>query len=170
MSQNDIILLNQMLDQRIAEVGAGLSTSKYFEIFSSEQILKDEDAYRRIFNSSYPLDLYYKCSVIARVCDDFLKNHDEYWEHSNNLRFFLATVVSLRLSGVPKPSIAKIATIDLAKLSEDLIVSAAKDVYKDYITLGGSDSVAKGPNLEKKIIQKHESKVVKGLRKKQAKK
>ena len=43
MSTNDLILLNQLLDQRLSEIGAGLPESEYFEIFSAEQVLKDDD-------------------------------------------------------------------------------------------------------------------------------
>ena len=43
MSSNDLILLGQLLDQRLSEVGEGLSEDEYFEIFSAEQILKDDD-------------------------------------------------------------------------------------------------------------------------------
>ena len=43
MSTNDLILLNQLLDQRLSEIGAGLPESEFFEIFSAEQILKDDD-------------------------------------------------------------------------------------------------------------------------------
>jgi len=40
---NDLILLNQLLDQRILEIGEGLEEPEYFEIFSAEQTLKDDD-------------------------------------------------------------------------------------------------------------------------------
>ena len=43
MSTNDLILLNQLIDQRLSEIGAGLPESEYFEIFSAEQVLKDDD-------------------------------------------------------------------------------------------------------------------------------
>ncbi len=43
MSQNDLILLNQLLDQRMSSAGLESDPSEFFEIFSAEQILKDED-------------------------------------------------------------------------------------------------------------------------------
>ncbi len=43
MSTNDLVLLNQLLDQRLSEIGSGLSESDYFEIFCAEQVLKDDD-------------------------------------------------------------------------------------------------------------------------------
>ena len=43
MSANDIILLNQLLKQRHEEQGQGLKEDEYFDIFTSEQVLKDID-------------------------------------------------------------------------------------------------------------------------------
>ena len=43
MSQNDLILLNQLLDQRLAAAAPSSDASEFFELFSAEQALKDED-------------------------------------------------------------------------------------------------------------------------------
>lgn len=43
MSENDLVLLNQLLEQRMKTVGDGLSESDYFELFAAEQVLKDDD-------------------------------------------------------------------------------------------------------------------------------
>ncbi len=43
MSTNDLILLNQLLDQRLSEIGSGLPKFEYFELFSAEQVVKDDD-------------------------------------------------------------------------------------------------------------------------------
>ncbi len=43
MSSNDLVLLNQLLGQRLSEIGNGLTEDEYFEIFSAEQVLKDDD-------------------------------------------------------------------------------------------------------------------------------
>jgi hypothetical protein len=40
MSSNDLILLNQLLKQRITEIGPDLAESDFFEMFSAEQVLK----------------------------------------------------------------------------------------------------------------------------------
>ena len=41
MSQNDRIILDQVIDEGHQEVGQSLSKSEYFEVFTAEQILKD---------------------------------------------------------------------------------------------------------------------------------
>ncbi|MBI4556210.1 MAG: AIPR family protein [Candidatus Hydrogenedentes bacterium] len=129
-------------------------------------LIKDDAAYTRIFDPSYPLDLYYKALVIGKTCETYLKSGKcrEFKEHANNLRFYVATLVVLRLCEVPKPSISAIAALDLASLTEGVVV-ASKDVYRAYKSLGGNDQVAKGNELEKKLLANHAKKCVKGFRK-----
>ncbi len=43
MANNDLILLDQLLEQRMQEAGTGLSSDEFFEMFSAEQVLKDSD-------------------------------------------------------------------------------------------------------------------------------
>ena len=43
MSANDLILLNQLLKQRHGKLGQGLKEDEYFNIFTSEQVLKEID-------------------------------------------------------------------------------------------------------------------------------
>ncbi len=43
MASNDKIILDQVLDQQRQAIAASLDPSKYFEVFTSEQILKDYD-------------------------------------------------------------------------------------------------------------------------------
>ena len=43
MSSNDLILLNQLLEQRKSEIAPEISDSDFFELFAAEQIMKDDD-------------------------------------------------------------------------------------------------------------------------------
>jgi hypothetical protein len=131
-------------------------------------LIKDDAAYARIFNPSYPLDLYYKTLFVAKECETYLKTGTvpEYKEHANNLRFYVATLVILRLCGVPTPSIAAVAALDLAKLTEKMIANASADVFKTYTALGADDQVAKGSEIEKRLLAGHAKVVTKALRKK----
>ncbi len=130
-------------------------------------LIKDDAAYARIFNPSYPLELYFKTLVVAKDCETYLKSGSipELKEHANNLRFYIATLVVLRLCGVPTPSIAAVSKLDLTKLTEPVIAEAAKNIFKRYAELGGDDQVAKGTKLEKRLLSDHSKKITKKLRK-----
>lgn len=43
MSSNDLILLNQLLNQRLSEIAQGMKPSEFFEFFTAGQVLKDDD-------------------------------------------------------------------------------------------------------------------------------
>ena len=43
MSQNDVILLNRLLEQRREEVVQDLTDTEYFDVFTADQVLKDYD-------------------------------------------------------------------------------------------------------------------------------
>lgn len=43
MSANDRIILDKILEQKRKELAPDIPTSKFFEIFTAEQILKDYD-------------------------------------------------------------------------------------------------------------------------------
>jgi hypothetical protein len=131
-------------------------------------LIKDDAAYGRIFNVTYPLDLYYKTLVIAKECETFLKAGvpPEYKEHSNNLRFYVASLVVLRLCAVPTPSIAAVAALNLKKVNQKIIAEASADVWTAYNEFGSDDQVAKGSEMEKKLLAAHVEVVTKALRRK----
>lgn len=122
-------------------------------------LIKDDAAYDRIFNPSYPLDVYYKCAEVARKVDSFLRTSEDkfYRDHRTNLRFYVAMLVTLRLTELPKPSIPQVAEIDLSKLNGDVLSEAASDVRFEYERLGATDQVAKGAILHKTLRSQHQS-------------
>jgi hypothetical protein len=122
-------------------------------------LIKDDKAYERIFNPSYPLELYYKCAQVARSVDSFLRTSENefYRTNRNNLRFYVAMLVTLRLTELPKPSIRQVADADLSKLTEDLLSQATEDVRSEYERLGATDQVAKGNLLDITLRNQHQS-------------
>lgn len=128
--------------------------------------IKDDDAYRNIFNHDYPIELYYKCLSITRLSELYLKSDicpiDK--SHVNNIRFYLAMMVSLTLSGVPRPTIVQISKLDLNKISDDLLSECFSQVNDVYQNLGANDQVAKGNDFEKKLIEIHSKKMIDKLK------
>ncbi len=43
MSNNDLLLLDKLLEQRRDDIGEGMADDEFFELFSAEQVLKDDD-------------------------------------------------------------------------------------------------------------------------------
>lgn len=135
-------------------------------------LIKDDAAYKRIFNPAYPLDLYYKSLAVGKTVDAYVKSGavPEHKEHANNLRFYIACLVVLRVCALPTPSIAAVAGMDLAKVTDQLVADCAKNVMKLYSALGGDDQTAKGSDLEKQLLEAHSATCLKQMRKKGSRK
>jgi hypothetical protein len=129
-------------------------------------LIKSEEAYKRIFNPDYPLDIYLKCPLIVRGVEDLLKQSDDenYRKHHNNIRFYVATLWVLRQSGVPHPHLQQIASIDTASLTATSVMAVTTDVWREYTKLGGSDQVAKGPELSKALLDMHRQEAIQKLK------
>jgi hypothetical protein len=129
-------------------------------------LIKSEDAYKRIFNSDYPLDVYLKCPIVVQTVEDVLKSsgNENYRKHINNILFYIAALWSLRQTGVPRPSVQQIARIEIPKLSPDTVLPVATDVWDEYARLGGTDQAAKGNELGKGLIEKYRQATVQAIK------
>jgi hypothetical protein len=78
--------------------------------------------------------------------------------------FYVAALWVLRQTGVPRPSMQQIASIDTSKLSADSILPVASDVWDDYLRLGGTDQVAKGAELSKSLLAKYRQQAVEAIK------
>jgi len=129
-------------------------------------LLKDNDAYASIFNTNYPLDLYFKCSKLTRMVEDVLKSErcpiDR--SHSTNLKFYGAMIAALKLTGLPHPRISNFANIDLGAATEDFLLDCVSEINQIYEVLGATDKVAKGSEFSRQVIEAHKEKVEMDLR------
>lgn len=114
----------------------------------SSLLKKDED-YTRVFSSSYPIELYYKCAEVIRRVEEHLRlpGLDLGSKDRNNLRFYVAMHVVASSSGKPVPSKQNIADLDLSGIDSAMIQSSFEVVRENYVALGGDDQVSKGASL-----------------------
>jgi len=66
--------------------------------------------------------------------------------------------------GVPHPHLQQISSIDTSALTANSVMAVAADVWREYTKLGGSDQVAKGPELSKALLEMHRQEVVQELK------
>jgi hypothetical protein len=87
-------------------------------------LLKKDETYNRIFNEDYPLGLYFKCAALARKVEAVLRSDacSVDRSHWNNLRFYAAMTLALKLTEVPVPSVRNVADIDLNAVTEDMVL------------------------------------------------
>jgi len=117
-------------------------------------LLKNDETYGRIFSEKYPLALYFKCASLARRVEDVLRSESSTVDrpHWNNVRFYVAMLLALRLTGVEVPSVKDVANIDLTQATDETILDCVNEVWKHYSELGSTDKVAKGTQLTKRVF------------------
>ena len=124
-------------------------------------LLKNDETYKEIFNEAYPLDLYFKCASLVRRVEDVLRSDvciiDR--EHWNNIRFYVAMLLALRLTGLPVPTVKSVANIDLRRATDTLILECICAVWKHYSALRATDQIAKGTQLGGMVLDSHKEDV-----------
>ena len=113
-------------------------------------LLKNDRDYNRVFNSSYPIELYYVCAEAMRRVESHLKSPSLHvaTEDRSNLRFYVAMhAVAGVLSNSRKPTPSVIAKFDLTRLDIEAVQLSLNDIQPKYVALGGNDQVAKGALL-----------------------
>ena len=117
-------------------------------------LIKRDDDYARIFNEGYPLDLYYNSPFLVLKVEDALRSEicEVPRSHWNNMRFYVAMFLTMRLINSIFPSARRVADIDLSQIKMNLIQDCISAVWNIYKGLGASDKVAKGTEFKKKIL------------------
>ena len=116
-------------------------------------LLKTEGNYSKVFDSTYPIALYYVCAEAMRKVEHYLKSPalNVAPENRNNLRFYIAMHA---VAGVgSSPETVAIANFDINGLDEDSIRNSLNHVQDKYLELGGNDQVSKGPDLLQAILK-----------------
>ena len=120
-------------------------------------LLKNDETYSRIFSEEYPLDLYFKCVTLAKKVEAVLRSDtcEIDRSHWNNLRFYAAMSLALRLTKLPVPSVRNVANIDLTSATNEIVLECIYAVWTQYSALGATDQIAKGSELTKRVFGAH---------------
>ncbi len=116
-------------------------------------LLKTEENYSKVFDTSYPIALYYVCAEMMRKVEQYLRGPDSNVAPENriNLRFYVAMHVVAPVVHPLGPSV--IAKLDVEKLDEGSMRHSIDYVQEKYMRLGGNDQVSKGPFLLQAILK-----------------
>ena len=118
-------------------------------------LLKTDEDYRQVFNSSYPIELYYVCAEAMRRVESYLKSPslNVAAKDRNNLRFYVAMHAVAGLDNSPKAEASKIAKFDVAELDQQAVQNSLDLIQPKYVALGGNDQASKGPSLLKAVLE-----------------
>ena len=126
--------------------------------------LRRDSGYAEVFGKwtddgwvdALPLGTYVTCVQIVRLVEQCLKEEakvdDELRGHEHNLRFYIAMYVACATLRTTRPDPESLATTKTATIPERVIRDCYKRVWKSYDMLGRTDTVAKGTDLNTKLL------------------
>ena len=121
-----------------------------------QSLLNKDEKYKRIFDNSYNRDVYVVCVHLDRQVEQFLEKQPELThEDRRDIRYYVGMWISCELAqrAHPQPNdIAGLAQACLAGIPADRLGEAKTSVLSAYKQMGGTDKVAKGPELGKSLL------------------
>ena len=148
-SRNSIVSISYLAQSVMAIVLRRPDTARA----RPSSLLKTDVEYTRVFDSSYPIQLYYVCTEVLRKVESYLKKTDlnVVPKDRNNLRFYVAMYVVMGIGDPPKP-INEIAEFDVEGIDQAVVKAALDYIQPKYEALGANDQAAKGSYLLKDIL------------------
>ena len=112
-------------------------------------LLKDENDYKKVFSDLHPITLYASCALLMKRVDGFLRSESSGLNRKDqtNLRFYVAMLVAVKRAGVKTRRSDSAATLDPKDVTDEDLLASLERAKIEYIALGASDQVAKGPDL-----------------------
>jgi hypothetical protein len=110
--------------------------------------VKVDDKYLLAFSNDYDLTTFLKCIGLQRRVDDFLEAKGLERGDMRNIQFYVSSYLVCEHLRHASPSAYQVAQIDVEKISDDDIRRSYAKAWNQYVRLGQSDQVAKGPELQ----------------------
>lgn len=112
-------------------------------------LLKDDKDYIRVFNSTYPIEIYYKCIQILKLVEHSLRNSTYNFSITQigDIKFHVSHYLTCLITNKEKPRPDEIIGIDIDSISPITISRAIDEVFVLYDSLGGTNAVAKGKEM-----------------------
>lgn len=115
-------------------------------------LLEDDSSYEKLYNTSNHVTSYYIAALIGKNSERYIKTKTNLSvSDRNNIRFYLAYVVSVIITKNKYPGFRSLENISHQSITEDVIKDAFDFVLERYNVLGGGDKLAKGNMLIKDI-------------------
>lgn len=119
-------------------------------------LIKNNIDYEGIFDTKIPIELYYKTIAIHETIEKSIKRFNNprlTRVQIGDIKFHVSMYVAGRMINKLRPSTRDIAGIDVKNLTESLINEAIEHVFLVYDMMGGNNSVAKGKEFVKEVLE-----------------
>jgi hypothetical protein len=118
-------------------------------------LIKDNSVYSQVFSETHPIGMYSNAAALIRHVDRVLKSRSEMSARDrSNLRFYILFWLSCVLVEKTSLTTSDLAGIDVKAVDDSDIEAAADEVWQIYDGLGGTDQIAKGPELRRLALRR----------------
>lgn len=115
-------------------------------------LLEEDSSYTKLYNHSNNVKSYYIAALIGKKIELYLKKESDLSiSDKNNIKFYLAYVVAVKITSNKYPGFRSLETIDPIAITDKCISEALIFVSDIYNGMGGGDKLAKGQNMIKKV-------------------
>lgn len=116
------------------------------------RVLKNKNSYGQIFNDAYNRELYVVCILIQRQVEKYLASRGaELKDVRSIIRYYVTmTVVCELLKSTDAPTdkdLAGLLGVARKSIDEQLLAECTETVLKAYHKEGGTETIAKGPEM-----------------------
>lgn len=119
-------------------------------------LIKNNSDYQNIFKDSLPLDMYHKGILIQKKVESALKEFDIpklSRPQVGDIKFHITMYVGCLLTRKIKPSAEEIGNIDISLMTVEMVKKAIENTFIVYDAMGGTNSVAKGNEFVKEVLE-----------------
>lgn len=119
-------------------------------------LIKNQSDYIEIFNTSIPVELYYKAVVVHKKVEKSLKMISTInlsRSQIGDIRFYVTLYVTCKLTNKLRPDKKSISKINLDLITDELLDESITNVHIIYDSMGGNDSVAKGKDFINELFE-----------------
>ena len=121
-------------------------------------LINSEKEYRKIFSLDTPIDVYLKVIQIMKTVENYLKpdacGEDLERKDITNIKFYVAMLVGIALTNGSEDIINRLAALPKMEIEEAVLIEALNITIEKFRELGGTDQIAKGPNLLEALLDK----------------
>jgi hypothetical protein len=125
---------------------------------SPRRTLKSESQYNKIYNPSYNRDIYVAAILLDRQVEQYLdRQTDMQKDARRDIRYYALFLLTCELVQCAEPNpndLAGLVQQCVTGIPDHLIESTCNEAYQAYLELGGTDKVAKGTELNAKLVSR----------------
>ncbi|WP_452230066.1 AIPR family protein [Lacinutrix sp. MEBiC02404] len=123
-------------------------------------LIKNNNDYKNIFNESLSLDMYHKGILIQKNIESLLKTFDSpklSRPQIGDIKFHVAMYVTAILCGKLHPNTEEIGNVVITSMTDLIVNNAIENTFIVYDSMGGTNSVAKGNEFVKELLEQIEN-------------